>query len=524
MRVTQIINLIPEEEKTATAVQLIEIIQTQSEQIQLLKDEIARLKGEKGKPEIKPSDLGKSKKKNPSQEGSKRPGSVKKKKNKFIKIHKTETIRPAEIPEGSRFKGYQDYIVQDILIEPCNTKYRLERWETPDGENLTGQLPDDVIGSHFGAGLRRFILYQHWHAHVTQPLIQEQLADIGIDISSGQINRILIENKEEFHAEKENVLQVGIEVSDYLNVDDTGARHKGNNGYCTHIGNEYFASFESTEGKSRINFLKVLRNGYSDCVINADALAYMASQKLPRLHISQLLSMPSTVIEDEEKWENVLKGIGIRTSRHVQIVTEGALIGSVIEHGLNPNIVLISDDAGQFSLFCHGLCWVHAERTINRLTGFNEEQREVLDKKRSEIWEYCRELKKYKENPAQTAKTVLTSRFDEIFKEKTCFATLNPALERLYKNRNELLPVLERPDIPLHNNLSENDIREFVKRRKISGSARSPTGRRCRDTFISLKKTCRKLGISFWDYLEDRLGGLEKSIPYLPDLIRIRAS
>ncbi|MCD6585977.1 MAG: transposase [Desulfobacteraceae bacterium] len=96
------------------------------------------------------------------------------------------------------------------------------------------------------------------------------------------------------------------------------------------------------------------------------------------------------------------------------------------------------------------------------------------------------------------------------------------ALDRIYKNKSELLLVLQRPEIPLHNNLSENDIRGYVKKKKISRGTRNENGRRCRDTFSSLKKTCRKLGISFWDYLKDRLSG-NNSIPLLSDCIRHRA-
>jgi hypothetical protein len=91
-------------------------------------------------------------------------------------------------------------------------------------------------------------------------------------------------------------------------------------------------------------------------------------------------------------------------------------------------------------------------------------------------------------------------------------------LKRIHKNKSELLLVLERPEIPLHNNGSENDIREHVKKRKISGSTRSDSGRLCRDTFASLKKTCRKLGISFWEFLKDRIMG-KGEIPFLPDVI-----
>jgi len=100
---------------------------------------------------------------------------------------------------------------------------------------------------------------------------------------------------------------------------------------------------------------------------------------------------------------------------------------------------------------------------------------------------------------------------------------LNQALKRLHKNKAELLRVLERPEIPLHNNTSERDIREYVKKRKISGSTRSEDGRRCRDTFASLKKTCRKLGISFWQLLEDRLSG-RNTLPPLAALVRLRAA
>ena len=116
----------------------------------------------------------------------------------------------------------------------------------------------------------------------------------------------------------------------------------------------------------------------------------------------------------------------------------------------------------------------------------------------------------------------METRFDELFTTQTHSMSLNSALQRIHHNKAELLLVLERPEIPLHNNLSENAIREYVKRRKISGSTRSEAGRRCRDTFTSLKKTCRKLGVSFWRYLLDRIGRTGR-IPRLSELIRHQA-
>ena len=514
---------IPEDQRTPLVVALLEIIELQREQIQQLKDEIARLKGEKPKPDIKPSKPGKSMEaqKKESSAGGKRPGSTKRSKTQELVIHETKVIPPDTVPSGSRFKGYEDYVVQDMVIHVHNTRYRVERWQTPEGDYISGKLPPEFSGVHFGPTLVSFILYQHYQAHVTQPLILEQLEELGIEISSGQINRIITEGKEQYHTEKENILRVGLEVSGHIHVDDTGARHKGKNGYCTHIGNELFAWFESTDSKSRINFLKLLRTGHADYVVNEDALDYMRAQGLGKGHIALFAACANSRFENDEEWKAHLEALNIKDERHVRIATEGALIGSILDHGFNRDLVIVSDDAGQFNILLHALCWIHAERTIKRLIGLTEEQRQAVEDSRSRIWEFYADLKAYKEAPDEAGKAELAARFDEIFTQKTCFVSLNQALKRIYNNKRELLLVLDRPDIPLHNNLSEGDIREYVKRRKISGSTRSDTGRSCRDTFVSLKKTCRKLGISFWEYLKDRLSD-KRVIPSLADLIRLR--
>jgi hypothetical protein len=186
-------------------------------------------------------------------------------------------------------------------------------------------------------------------------------------------------------------------------------------------------------------------------------------------------------------------------------VTEGALVGSLIHHGWNQDLAIISDDAGQFNVLLHALCWVHAERAIETLVGFNAHHRQLIESVRNDIWHLYGRLKKYRRHPGEKTRAKLEKRFDDIFSQKTGYASLDNILKRIQQNRSELLLVLDRPDIPLHNNLSERDIREYVKRRKTSGSTRSENGRLCRDSFTSLKKTCRKLGISFWQYLLDRV-------------------
>ena len=513
---------IPEEERTPLVVTLLEIIQLQQEQIQGLKDEIARLKGEKPRPKIKPSKLEKGGGKEKGKDG-KRSGSLKRSKTADLEIHQSVIIGPEHLPEGSTFKEYKDYTVQDIVFRSHNTRYRLERWQTPTGDYVLGKLPDAVMGTHYGPALRSYVLYQYYQGHVTQPLILEQLWELGVGISAGQVNRLITEDKGRFHEEKEQILRVGLQISGHINVDDTGARHRGQNGYCTHIGNELFAWFQSTESKSRMNFLKLLCGGGPDYVINDYALDYMSRQKLPQFQLDRVVGCGQRLFEDEAKWKAGLESLGISAERHIRIATEGALLGSIVDNELiNPELVIVSDDAGQFAVLVHALCWIHAERAINKLVGFTDAQREALAQIRTRIWDLYGELKAYKEEPCEEKRTELEACFDQIFDTRTCYQSLNLALKRIRNHKSELLLVLDRPDIPLHNNTSETDIREYVKKRKISGSTRSDHGRWCRDTFTSLKKTCRKLKVSFWEYLRDRVSGSNTIAP-LADLMCCQA-
>src|SRR5512134_1259566 len=185
------------------------------------------------------------------------------------------------------FKGYDDFVVQELKIETYNMRYRLQAWQGPDGQYLKGQLPESVDG-HYGAQLKSYVLYQYHHQRVTQPLLLEQLHAWGVEISAGQLNHLLTEKHDAFHAEKAQLLEVGLQVSRHIQTDDTGARHNGKNGYCTYIGNELFAWFESTESTSRVNFLSLLRAGHTDYVLHAGALEYMARHKLPQSKLKRL--------------------------------------------------------------------------------------------------------------------------------------------------------------------------------------------------------------------------------------------
>ena len=507
----------------------------QAEIIQQMRDEIAVLKGQKAKPKFKPSGMEAETEPDGDTEGSdaddkddgrerKRAGSSKRSKTQQLTIHETIKVAPqAPIPERSRFKGYRDFIVQDLRVQPHNTCYRLEVWQTPGGERLLGELPANLNGGHFGPELRRYALYQHHHCHVTQPLLHEQLREWGIDISVGQIDALLSGANAGFFAEKDQLLVTSLEVSRHITVDDSGARHRGHNGYVTQIGNEWFAWFASTGSKSRINFLQLLHAGQITYSLNEHALCYLQEEHLPKEPLRRLQAHTQTMIGEVACWEAHLDALGIASERHRRIATEGALLGGLIEKGFSPEMVIVSDGAGQFAILLHALCWIHAERLVHKLIPLNERHRQDQERVRGEIWDLYADLKAYRRHPDPALAPALAARFDAIFTQRTSFATLNQTLKRLHAHKEKLLLVLKRPDIVLHTNGSEGDIRGYVKWRKISGGTRSDLGKRCRDGFASLKKTCRKLGVSFWDYLGDRIGQ-HGAIAPLPDIIRERAA
>jgi hypothetical protein len=522
---------IPAAERTPLVEALLAIIDAQQQRIQQLeetvahlRDEIAILKGQKPRPQIAPSTLETPPTKPPRPPGDKRPGSAKRSKSATFPTPVEVTLPFPDPPPGSVTQGYEEYFVQELLLRPQVTRYLRQRIRTPEGRTLLAPLPGDVLpGQHFGPVLIGYILYPYHHCNVTQPLLLEQLHELGIDVSAGQINRLLTENHDVFHQEKAEVLTAGLAASCYVGVDDTGAWHQGHNGYCTAIGNDLFACFESTDSKSRLNFLKVLRGAGGGYAINEAALAYWDQQQLASAVVAALCAGPRRFAA-EAAWQARLAELGLTATLHVRLATEGALLGQLLEQGMSPELVILSDGAPQFDILVHASCWIHAERPLARAVPYNEAHRAALEQVRRQLWELYQDLKRYRQQPDPALKPALEARFDALVSQKTDYpASIGNALKEMREHKADLLRVLDRPEVPLHNNGSESNIRGYVKTRKISGSTRSVAGRRCRDTFASLKKTCRKLGLSFWHYVQDRLLG-RGQVAQLAELIRQRAA
>ena len=492
---------------------------------QAVKDELARLKKLPPRPPHKPSGMDKATDAKRPEAGDDKGGrSMRRRGSQLDKltIGATVVVRAAA-PAGSRQKGYEDIVVQDLSLTPTVTRYRRERWETPDGKMILAELDCGIVGG-YGPNLHRLVLGLHFAGQMTCERIVALLNGMGVVISKRQVVRLLTARLETFRVEDEAVLKAGLRGA-YVTVDDTGARHAGKSGYTTQIGSSSFTTFRTGPSKSRLAFLSRLCGGASLHVINDAALAYMKGRDLSQIVIDRFIEHETRIFSSSEDWERHLQALGLSEMKvlpdPVLIASEAALWGAIHHQGLLQDTVIVSDDAGQFRLGVHALCWVHAERLVHKLIPANDKQRNAVEVAKRMIWWFYRSLKEYKLAPSPQQAQILRSRFDRIFNRgRTGYAMLDRLLKRLHRNKDHLLRVLDRPEIPLNTNASENDIRAFVTKRKISGGTVSDKGRDARDIMLGLAKTCMKLKLSFYDYIGAQLGIPGPKIPDLANLVR----
>ena len=489
--------------------------------IRQLSDELKKSKKLPQKPNLKPNNSPKGSKLNPNdtsqkgkvqngnppnnkrnKRGGSKKGKTKKSKNE-IRIDEKIVCEPnGPVPERFKLIGYKKRVVQNLIIKTHNIEYSIPRfYDRHAKKTFPIDLPAGVKG-HFGGTLRTFVLFLHHTGRVTEKNLKIFLTEMGCQISSGQIHKILTEKNDLFHEEKDDILKTGLRVSDVVQTDHMGVRHSGKNGYCNVICNELFTVFNTVHSKSRLSFLKILGCNKAWFTFNEAAFSYLKKMKLPKKWID--LFDYGDKFDENDLYDLLKKNkININSKVHRSIL-EAGLMGYLFESGFNMEIILHSDGAKEFMLFIHCLCWIHAARPIKEINASTEYEAKLIENALTKFWEFYKKLKAYKINPTQKEAKRLESEFVAIFSEKTGYDSLDKAINGILLKKDQLLLVLKRPEAPIHNNGSETEGRESVVRTRIS-KTNSEIGTKSRDTFLSLMKTTRKLKISFWDYLYDRI-------------------
>lgn len=327
-----------------------------------------------------------------------------------------------------------------------------------------------------------------------------------------------------FHHEKDELHQVGLEVSSYIQIDDTGTRVNGKNHYTHIICTDLYTVFFTMPRKNRLTVLEILRNFESTSyILNNETFSLLEQFKFSRKDM-QLLSQHQQNAPYSEKeilaLLEILYGTGSPRKR-TRIMEACAISSYHQETGIRIVEILVCDDAPQFKLLTTllALCWIHEARHYKRLNPVVVSHQEKLNQFLKAFWEYYRKLAIYKKNPCTQQAEQLSLEFDTLFSAETGYDDLDERIEKSKSKKVELLTVLERPDLPLHNNLPEGGARTVKRRDDASLLTKTDKGTKAKDTMMSIVETCKKLGINTYKFIYDRVSGINK-FPSLAQMLR----
>lgn len=511
---------------------------------QRLRDALAVLKGEQGKPNIK----GKRKKKNEegeeddiSSEQERKSRKPKKKKQSKAKKHKIKIDRsqvcPVDkhtLPEDAEFKGYQNVVVQEIVIKTDNVEYQREVYYSPSQKKTyIGALPPEIDGE-FGPGVRTLIYTQKHVSNMSEPKIEEFLETVGIYISPATISRTLTKNNEPFHQEKADIVEAGLASTRYQQIDDTSARVRGENHYMQVVNNPYYSAFFTRPHKDRLSVLDILRGGQSrSYLFNEEAFALLEGFRLSKKLVLRVAEVLRAQLQEmafekelgEEQMKALLKQIYPKPEQgkiNRRRIREAGAIAAYHQQTDYPVAkILLSDDAPQYKHITQyqALCWIHDGRHYKKLHPVVPWHQELLEEFRGKYWDYYHKLEEYKENPSQDEAVKLVAEFDELFATKTGYPALDERIAKSSSKKENLLMVLKYPELPLHNNGSELEARVQARKRDVSLHTMTEDGTQANDTFLTIVRTAKKLGVNPYEYIYDRVSK-RFHIPSLADLIK----
>jgi hypothetical protein len=497
---------------------------------QQLRDEVNRLKGEQGKPKIK-ANRPKPPRVDYSSEKERRQAKSRQKRAKkpTLEIHREQTLEvdKACLPSDAEFKGYDDVVVQDVIFRSENVCFHKEKyWARSTAQSYLAELPRGYEGE-FGPGLKALTLTLYFGSRISERKILDLYENIGIQISAGELSNLLIKKHDEFHAEKAEVCEAGLASSPWQHIDQTSTRVNGQNQHCNIVCNPVYTIYTTTPQKGRLHVLDVLRNGRKRKFrLNEEALGYLSSAPLSKATRRWLSAECSDRDWDEQtfvarldaNWPN------LSVQQRQAILSAAAVAAYHAEGDISLVRLLICDDAPQFNWIATSLalCWIHEGRHYKKLMPVFVHHLQLLEDFRKQFWEFYHQLLTYQKHPSPEEHVRLETEFDRLFSTATGYGALDARIAKTKAKKASLLMVLDYPEIPLHNNPAELEARQRVRKRDVSFGPRTQDGVKAWDTFMSLAATAKKLDLSFYQYIHDRISQAYQ-IPSLASLIEVRA-
>lgn len=499
------------------------------EDVQRLRDEVNRLKGEQGKPRVKPgkraggSDHSSEKERRQPRERRRR------RKVNRIKIDREEKleVERSQLPGDAEFKGYEEVIVQDLVIKTDNVRFMKEKYYSPSlHKTYLASLPAGYKGE-FGPGIRSLVITMYYAAEMTEPKIVEFLDNMGISISKGQVSNLLTKNNDKWYAEKDAVYLAGLQSSSWQHIDDTATRVNGENQHCHIVCNPLYSAYFTRIHKDRLTVIDILANqSESRFLLNERTTEWLQTFTVPQWAQAAIAQWPQeTILTYPELKTLVQTHLGRLNKQQQARVYEAASLTAYHSQTTTPIVpLLLSDDAPQFRDITaeHALCWVHEGRHYKKLIPVVDYHRKLLDGFIKQFWEFYHKLQAYRSQPSDEQAAVLEQAFDTLFSTVTGYNDLDKRIAKTKAKKDQLLKVLKHPEIPLHNNPAELGARRRVRKRDISFGPRTQDGVDAWDTFMTLVATAKKLGVSFYAYVFDRVAEVHE-LPSLADIIRQQA-
>lgn len=435
-------------------------------------------------------------------------------------------VDKSKLPDDVVPKGYQQKIVQDIILKTDNTRFIREILYSPSlKKTFLGEVPVGYEGD-YGPCVNANIISLKYVNGMTIPKINCFLSNLGLIISNSTISRRLTkpESMDIFHAEFEGLYKAALETSSYMQIDDTSTSINGNRYYSQIVCNDFYTLFFTTKRKDRLTILDILSGfGPRQYLLNEKTLTLLEQLKVADSNISLLMPYLKDKVYEEAEFIKILDKIFGKEKLQIKarVLEACAICRYREETGLELVSILVCDDAPQFKLLTEflSLCWIHNGRHYKKLNPIVPSHQEELERFLSKFWAYYRELFQYKKSPTIEKAGYLSQEFDRLFSTETSYDDLNKRISKSKSQKGELLTVLIFPEIPLHNNASELGAREEKRRQDISLQTITLEGTKAKDTAMSIGSTCVKLGINTYNFIFDRVSG-KMSMPSLAEVLR----